>query len=390
MSKTTKQSFVLLEELAREVCLQEGSAGVERFVWALARSGGATTTRQLSQQLGIPVPVVAALRRELEKRGYLSRGKGMRLSADGQDLARQLWGAAPPQLEECSKCHGSGIVDPAADTDLLSKIERLCRQRPSPDVRLDQALLEPGCLLLKARLLISHGCVLGRNVLFLGDDDFLSLGVLIVAQEHGVELTSFQVAVLDLDTRVTETIQTEAKDLGLSVAVHSRDARDPLPESLKGRADSVITDPPYTLAALDTFLERAGEALQGSSHGMVALSFGRKSDAEQLKVQSILSAHRLALRKLYPAFNRYLGAAVLGGVSDLYLLGYVAGATSPAQTVSMPFYTVEGRHGTRSYLCLACRHRVDVGPNERFATIGVLKESGCPECGNRRFRYAGS
>jgi predicted methyltransferase/DNA-directed RNA polymerase subunit RPC12/RpoP len=377
-----------LEELAREVRLLEGPAGVERFLWAVAQCTSATT-RHISQQLGIPVPVVSALRRELEKRGYLSRGKGMHLSSSGEELIRCLWGGVPPPARECPTCYGSGIREPVAEAGLIQEIENLCRQRPTPDVTLDQAHLEPRCLVRKANLLISQGCILGRRVLFLGDDDLLSLTVFLAAQRtDDFQPNSLQIEVIDLDTRVVEVISTLSKALSLPISARSADARNPLADSLRARFDTVITDPPYTLAALRAFLGRAEEALHGSPRSLVVLSFGRKSDMEQVQIQQLFCSYRLALRAFYPGFNRYLGAAVLGGASDLYVLARAPGLQGKQKRHPGGFYTVEGRKTPRGYRCLGCGNLIRVGPEESFTTIQKLKESGCPNCGKNRFRYS--
>jgi DNA-directed RNA polymerase subunit RPC12/RpoP len=187
-----------------------------------------------------------------------------------------------------------------------------------------------------------------------------------------------------------EHIQVSAKNEGLSIAVHTGDARDSLPDSLRKRFDSVITDPPYTLGALEDFLDRAEEALWESGRGMVALSFGHKSDPEQVEVQRILSSHRMAVRDLYSGFNQYLGAAILGGVSDLYILTHAPVSPPSDGRQTRHFYTAEARAGLRNYRCLACGHRVAVGPERTFTTIEALKKAGCPKCGKSRFRYGGS
>ena len=58
----------LLEELADATRLNEGPEGVRKVLRAIYRSGP-VPIRELARDLGIPVPVVAAVRGELETRG---------------------------------------------------------------------------------------------------------------------------------------------------------------------------------------------------------------------------------------------------------------------------------------------------------------------------------
>jgi predicted methyltransferase len=376
-----------LQELAQSVRLREGPAGVERFLWILAREGS-LTAREMAASLGIPIPVVSALRREMEKRGYLSRGSGIELGEGGLELVETLWPGLPAGSTRCPACGGTGLAPAPAVETLEQRIRTLCLRRPEADVRLDQAHLTPDCLIRKSSFLIQEGLTAGRRVLFLGDDDFLSLAVGMMQESLGFAQGG-ALHVLDVDPRILETIETVAREESLPVIASSGDARSPLPTDLRGSFDTVVTDPPYTVAGLDSFLSRASEALDGTSRaGRVALSFGRKSDMEQAAAQGVLTGHRLVIRGYYPGFNSYEGAAILAGISDLYLLSRAGKAENPGGEGA--FYTSEARRGARTYRCTGCGRKMAVGPGEASETIRELKEAGCPGCGGKKFRYAGS
>jgi N4-bis(aminopropyl)spermidine synthase len=54
--------------------------------------------------------------------------------------------------------------------------------------------------------------------------------------------------------------------------------------------------------------------------GRVLLSFGSKRAGTRFEVQQDLARMGFAVEALVPDFNRYVGAGVLGGTSDLYRL----------------------------------------------------------------------
>jgi predicted methyltransferase len=104
-----------------------------------------------------------------------------------------------------------------------------------------------------------------------------------------------------------------------------RDLRDPLPASLVGAFDTVVTDPPYTADGAALFLSRAIEATAGSGAD-VFLSFGSRRPGAQFELQRTIARMGLEIRALTRDFNDYVGAGVLGGTSHLYHLATTEGA----------------------------------------------------------------
>ena len=91
----------LLSEVASGARLAEGSEGVRRILRAvfLAES---IPIRNLSQSVGLPVPVVAAVRGELEKRRILTRKGGVALTDDGLALVQAYMGSRYIELQRVS------------------------------------------------------------------------------------------------------------------------------------------------------------------------------------------------------------------------------------------------------------------------------------------------
>jgi hypothetical protein len=97
----------------------------------------------------------------------------------------------------------------------------------------------------------------------------------------------------------------------------------------------------------------------------------------------------LAIQQIVPNFNEYVGAGVLAGVSDLYVLAVTEGASPLIEgDYDGSIYTGQLRPTLRTYVCTNCGTQVTVGGEAggRFATVEKLKDAGCPTCSAHTFR----
>jgi len=94
---------LLLTELAAAIHLREGTNGVSKALWQLFR-GSAHSTREWSKSVQIPVPVLAALRRELEKCGVLEADKRIKISQTGQKFLSLLFKISEVPSSICPSC----------------------------------------------------------------------------------------------------------------------------------------------------------------------------------------------------------------------------------------------------------------------------------------------
>ena len=140
----------LLEETAAATSLREGPEGVRSILAAAAR-GGNTPLKELAQQVHMPLPVVSAVRRELEKRGVFARHKGVCLTEQGTAIAQEL-----------------GVMLTETETnDALSILQTINAEMPEVDVTLDQAFALPDTSLRRGSYANDHDALTGRNVIFL-------------------------------------------------------------------------------------------------------------------------------------------------------------------------------------------------------------------------------
>ena len=189
---------------------------------------------------------------------------------------------------------------------------------------------------------------------------------------------------IEIDERRVAFLENAARDADLAIEFIRHDLREPFAQELLGTFDSFETDPPYTIAGASLFVRRGVELLErGRGYGM--LSFGHTSPPDRIKLQAALTSIGVATTALYPAFNRYAGASILGSTSELHELVATGADIANAQWHG-PLYTAEVNPRVRLYQCTECRQRWELGTGEIPETIEALKEKGCPACGNHDFR----
>ena len=301
----------LLREVATHARLAEGAEGVRRILRTVFVSRQ-IPIRNIAQQVGLPVPVVAAVRGELEKRGILTRKGGVSLSDEGLSVVQSELGFS------CRKrfARPSAPPTPAVLDDVRERLAEIAADRPKVNVKLDQSHATPETVLKRAVYLYEHDALEGRNALILGDDDLTSVAVGLLAQHLKIALG--QVVVLECDWRLIEFLNAVTQREGLSdIAVMARDLREDLPATLCGQMDVFVTDPPYTLPGLALFVSRGAAALAPEVGKQGFVSFGRRPPAETAQAMASLIQMGFAPVEIVPKFNEYVGAQVLGGVSQM-------------------------------------------------------------------------
>ena len=307
------------EEVARAVGLAEGPRGVERVLTALARLEP-VSVRALGRAADLPIPIVAAVCGELRRLGHVSETRPVQFTLEG----RRLFATGDAQLETaCSACGGRGVALPPAVARLRRGLAAVAEAAPSPLVELDQCHCTPKTKLRRVLAMHDAGAIAGRRILLLGDDDLTAVALLRFARQFRVRIA--ELTVLDIDERLLDFIRTELENAPFPVCLERWDARNPLP--LAGCSDTVVTDPPYTVAGARLFVQRAVEALADGG-GQVFLSFGSRRPGAQFEVQRAIVELGLEIRSLTRDFNDYVGAGVLGGSSHLFHLAVATRVSS--------------------------------------------------------------
>ncbi|MGH2718544.1 MAG: bis-aminopropyl spermidine synthase family protein [Actinomycetota bacterium] len=202
---------------------------------------------------------------------------------------------------------------PRPSPDLLSKIAPLAGGLPPPAGNLDHVPATPETIVRRAEYLRETFELEGAHVVCLGDHDLTSVAT-------ALESPGATVSVVDIDERVLRYLGAASDRLGLGLRRYSADLRLGLPRTLRGTADLVFTDPPYSEEGIALFVDRAVEALADRPGARILFCYGASDrGAEQLlAIQELLLRRHLVLELLAPGFNRYHGAHAIGAASALW------------------------------------------------------------------------
>jgi predicted methyltransferase len=305
----------IVAEVAGAVGLAEGEAGVRAVISALARLEP-VSIRRVSRAVDLPVPIVASVCGELRKRDLVAHERPARLSRIG----RELFAAGRLRLRSsvCGTCSGTTFVVPPELAPSVRDVARLAKEAPSPQYELDQCHCTVETKIRRVLALHEADALVGRLILFLGDDDLVSLALASVVHRFGSASTLAGLTVVDVDPAVVGFVQMRLAKAPFTVSCVRHDLRDPLPPGLPGRFDTVVTDPPYTVPGAQLFMSRAASAVRAG--GQVFFSFGSRRPDAAYAVQREIVRTGFSIESLRPDFNSYVGAGVLGGTSDLYQL----------------------------------------------------------------------
>lgn len=376
----------LLAAIAAATDLREGREGVALVLRAVFRDGP-LPLRDLARGVRMPLPVVGAVRRELETAGLLDRGGGAELSAAGRDFCRTALGLAASHDPCCPVCAGRGIVVAPALEPLVRLMEEHLARGPAVDVTLDQAPCTAETAVRRALAMHEAGALEGREIILLGDDDSMAVALSLLAGAIGA--TAKRLTVLELDPARIAHLADARERHGLAFDLLAHDLRDPLPAALRGRFDVFETDPPYTVDGMSLFVSRGIEALRGEPGLPGFLSFADLAPDDLLDLQVRLAEMGLVATRIRPSFNIYAGASILGSVGQLIELRTTRRTrvfTEGDARFERPIYTAAVRPRARRYRCRACGGVVPVAPGEAFGTVEALKAAGCPACGGTVFQ----
>jgi predicted methyltransferase len=296
---------VIVRDVAAAVGLVEGEPGVRAVLSALSRLEP-VSIRGLSRTVELPVPIVASICGELRKHRVVAEERPAQLT----DSGRRLFAA------------GRLDVAGAAQRDfgrLRAELRRISRAAPPPVLELDQCHCTVETKVRRVLALHEADALVGRRILLLGDDDLTSVAIRSFVDRFGSGATIAKLTVVDLDPAVIGFVRQHLSGAPFPVEYVKQDLRGPLPPGLRRAFDTVVTDPPYTLAAARVFLSRAAEALDGAG-GNVFFSFGSRRPEAAFHVQRTMFELGFVIRRLVRDFNEYVGAGVLGGTSHLYHL----------------------------------------------------------------------
>ncbi|MDT0330487.1 bis-aminopropyl spermidine synthase family protein [Nocardiopsis lambiniae] len=225
---------------------------------------------------------------------------------------------------------GDTLADPVAHLlprhgRAAAEIARAVAEGPASDPDLDHVTATAETALRRALFLTTRFDLDDRTVLCVGDHDLTSVALALTRPRA-------RVLVVDIDERVLAHIDAVSDRLGLAVRTHHADLRLGLPPALRGAADVVFTDPPYTPDGVELFVRRGLEGMADPRRGRVLVAYGVSETTPRLAAatQARLLRSDLVMEAMWPDFNRYEGAESIGAASDLYVLRPLSRTLPPA------------------------------------------------------------
>jgi S-adenosylmethionine decarboxylase proenzyme len=333
----------ILTIIAEKGQLAEGSEGVRSILLIMYRFPS-LKNKKVAQKTGIAIPSLAAVRGELVKSGIIEKRNF--LGDKGREWVKKNLNLLF-DYDPLPDGFNNIIKDVPDEFIYLNNLKDLLTNRPVPEFTLDQSHADFSTIVKKVLYLMKKGDLEGRKIIFLGDDDVISLAL-------GMTKLANEITVVDIDNRVLEFISQLAEKLNLeNFSVLKHDLRESCPNTIMNKYDVVLMDPPYTNEGLRLFLKRAKQVIKSTIKiddkiypiigKKCLLSFGNKPPEEMKKIQSSILDHGFIINEMIPDFNHYEGASIIGKFSHLY---YLQSVISPNDKYNLsflqnPIYTSE-------------------------------------------------
>lgn len=376
-----------LEKVYENVKIDEGLLAIENLLLEIYFSEG-ISTKELARRALLPVPLVAAVKKEFIKAGLAVQDRGVRLSREGLSFIENelgYRGLNKGLYNRLMKDEWSFEEDFKEEGE---KLGRLFDERPQVDVTVDQSKCTVETSIKRAVLCLKYHSLIGKEILCVGDDDLVSvsLGFILKKLFPDKEMGNTNIYVYDMDERFLKYIEEISLQEKLPLNCINTDLRYPVNDKYLYKFDCFFTDPPYTLQGMSLFLSRGISSLKKLMGLPVFLSFAHKSPDFTMEMQREFIKMGLSISEIVPRFNKYEGAEIIGNSGQMIVLK-TTGHTSPEiiDFFNDAIYTGEIKKTIRIYKCKNCGLSIRVGTREDYRTIEELKNKRCPNCSGSIF-----
>ncbi len=376
-----------IEKVYENVKIDEGLLAVENLLLEIYFNEG-ISTKELARRALLPVPLVAAVKREFIKAGLAVQDRGVRLSGEGLNFIEKELGYSGLNRELYNRLMRD---EWDFEQDLKGegeKLQRLFNERPQVDVTIDQSKCTVETSLNRAVLCLKYHSLIGKEILCVGDDDLVSvsIGFLLKKLFSGSGMGNTNIYIYDKDERFLNYIEEISQKEELPLHCINTDLRYPVDDKYLNKFDCFFTDPPYTLQGMNLFLSRGISSLKKLEGLPVFLSFAHKSPDFTMEMQREFIKMGLSISEITPRFNKYEGAEIIGNSGQMIVLKTTS-LTNPEITDfhNEAIYTGEIKKTIRIYKCRSCGKSIRVGLREEYRTIEELKSKKCPDCSGSVF-----
>lgn len=376
----------VIDKIYKKINLEEGKIIVERFFLELYFKDK-MSTKQLSQELLIPIPLVTAIKKEAIKENLIEQNSGIYLSEEGIEYVEKILGYKGINKKTYNLLLNQ--IDGAFVSEIANEIESVFNNRPIADVTLDQSKCTVQTAINRVIIGLKNNSIVGKKILCIGDDDLISVAMNVILNKLFNDNVPYntKIYVYDKDTRILEYIKNVSQDLKLScITCKQIDLKKKIVKEYTSFFDTIFTDPPYTINGLELFLTRAVELIKKEVGLNIFLSYAHKSQDAMYKIENIILKLGLSIFQIIPCFNEYEGAEILENKGQLIMLQTTTNIVDKKSTDYIDMiYSGEIRQTKRKYRCKNCKKEIFVGIEEKYTTIEELKEKKCPVCQTEKF-----
>ena len=326
-----EEANLTLSRIALKTNLSEGPEGIEKILRNINNIKG-IPIHDLSKAVSIPVPVIAAIRKEMEKDGLLTRDSGMILTHLGESLLKSIGVSGKKKL-----FLDHGYIFPNFLKDIKLDLEQIYKNRPEPNFSLDQSHVDSVTAIMRAAYLYHHDAVEGRKILLLGDDDLTSIAIILLSQE--LKMYPKEIHVIDIDSRILDFIETVVGKTEIDCKLTNADLREPMDEDLRSQFDVFFTDPPYSINGFKLFVSKGVESLKNESGKYGFINFPFRPPDETVEIFNLMNHMGLALQEIINGFNSYVGAQIYSGKSNMIRCVTTFNSKPLHIDKSLPIYT---------------------------------------------------
>jgi len=221
------------------------------------------------------------------------------LTDEGRKALPEQALAQKPFSTFCEPCEGRGYCVPDPPKPLSTELNKIITGRPSPLEKYDQWYMTADHSSYRAEFIRENGDLVGKKVLFIGDDDLLSVAVSLTRLPK-------EVVVLEIDERIVEFVNNLGKELNLPLTGRVYDIRLPLDETLARQYDVFICDPTETMQGFNLFVSRGVSSLRSVGSvvyfGLTCLEASKKKWYE---IQKLLHSMNLVITEIRHNFTEY-------------------------------------------------------------------------------------
>ena len=377
----------VMNSIYSQVSIKDGKKVIENILLDIYFKPG-ISTKDIARKTLLPLPIVAAIKKEFIKAGVIEQNRGVNCTPRGIRLVEHTmgYGQLDRSLYQRLKYEQ---WQPDELHSMLTKLEGVFEGRPQVDVTIDQSRCTLDTSMKRAILALRHEALIGRDIVCLGDDDLVSVSLGFLLKQlfqQDAHKSNTRIHLFEIDKRIISYVNYLAEVEDLPIVCYEMDFREQLPADFLRRFDCVFTDPPYTQQGMSLFVSRGVQLLKQEIGLPIFLSFAHKSPDFALAMQREFSRMGLLVTSVLPRFNEYIGAEIIGNTSQMIVLQSTEETKeSIARDYRDALYTGEVRRTIRSYECKRCNHVTEVGFQMQWKTIEQLKKEGCPSCRHDTF-----